>query len=82
MTYIRLRRQAWHYTEDRFVLNGFETLACHTKLYAKYGGESGIRTHGPFRNNGFQDRRIRPLCHLSDIMSVQKKVYRFYTRNQ
>ena len=30
------------------------------------GGEGGIRTPGPFRVNGFQDRRIRPLCHLSD----------------
>ena len=30
-----------------------------------YGGERGIRTPGPFRVNGFQDRRIRPLCQLS-----------------
>ena len=29
------------------------------------GGEGEIRTHGPLRGNGFQDRRIRPLCHLS-----------------
>ena len=29
------------------------------------GGERGIRTPGTFRLNGFQDRRIRPLCHLS-----------------
>jgi hypothetical protein len=29
------------------------------------GGEGGIRTPGTFRFNGFQDRRIRPLCHLS-----------------
>ncbi len=29
------------------------------------GGEGGIRTPGPVRINGFQDRRIRPLCHLS-----------------
>ncbi len=28
-------------------------------------GERGIRTPGPFTVNGFQDRRIRPLCHLS-----------------
>src|SRR5690606_17666395 len=25
----------------------------------------GIRTPGTFRFNGFQDRRIRPLCHSS-----------------
>ena len=29
------------------------------------GGEGGIRTPGTLRYNGFQDRRIRPLCHLS-----------------
>jgi hypothetical protein len=29
------------------------------------GGERGIRTPGGFHLNGFQDRRIRPLCHLS-----------------
>ena len=30
-----------------------------------YGGEGGIRTHGPFQDNGFRDRPIRPLSHLS-----------------
>ena len=29
-------------------------------------GEGGIRTPGPVKVNGFQDRRNRPLCHLSD----------------
>ena len=29
------------------------------------GGERGIRTPGPLRINGFQDRRDRPLRHLS-----------------
>ncbi len=29
------------------------------------GGEGGIRTHGPFQDNGFRDRPIRPLSHLS-----------------
>jgi hypothetical protein len=28
-------------------------------------GERGIRTPGSLHFNGFQDRRIRPLCHLS-----------------
>ena len=32
----------------------------------KNGGERGIRTPGTFRLNGFQDRRNRPLCHLSE----------------
>ena len=29
------------------------------------GGERGIRTPGTSQYNGFQDRRNRPLCHLS-----------------
>jgi hypothetical protein len=28
-------------------------------------GEGGIRTPGSLQINGFQDRRDRPLCHLS-----------------
>ena len=32
---------------------------------ARLGGKRGIRTPGPVKINGFQDRRIRPLCHLS-----------------
>ena len=34
-------------------------------LHDDIGGEGGIRTHGPFRVNGFRDRPIRPLSHLS-----------------
>ena len=30
-----------------------------------YCGERGIRTPGGVTLNGFQDRRIRPLCHFS-----------------
>ena len=33
---------------------------------ADVGGERGIRTPGGLTLNGFQDRRIRPLCHLSE----------------
>ena len=29
-------------------------------------GERGIRTPGGVTLNGFQDRRNRPLCHLSE----------------
>ena len=29
------------------------------------GGEGGIRTHGTLRYNGFRDRPIQPLSHLS-----------------
>ena len=33
--------------------------------HSLFCGERGIRTPGPVTVNGFQDRRIRPLCHLS-----------------
>ena len=33
-------------------------------MYLK-SGETGIRTPGTSQYNGFQDRRNRPLCHLS-----------------
>ena len=36
-----------------------------TILLQGLGGKRGIRTPGPVKINGFQDRRIRPLCHLS-----------------
>ena len=34
-------------------------------IYTLYCGETGIRTPGTSQYNGFQDRRNRPLCHLS-----------------
>ena len=34
-------------------------------IYTLYCGERGIRTPGTSQFNGFQDRRNRPLCHLS-----------------
>ena len=40
----------------------------------KSNGERGIRTLGTLQYNGFQDRRIRPLCHLSGNF-FQKKCY-------
>ncbi len=36
------------------------------------GGETGIRTPGPVTVNGFQDRRIKPLCHLSFSKAGQR----------
>ena len=30
-----------------------------------FSGESGIRTHGGFHHDGFQDRYLQPLGHLS-----------------
>ena len=35
------------------------------KLKSFLCGERGIRTPGGVTLNGFQDRRNRPLCHLS-----------------
>ena len=34
-------------------------------IYNLFSGERGIRTPGTSQYNGFQDRRNRPLCHLS-----------------
>ena len=49
-----------------------ETLMC-IEFQLNICGERGIRTPGPVTVNGFQDRRIRPLCHLSaaKIQSIQ-----------
>ena len=35
----------------------------------------GIRTPGAFQLNGFQDRRIRPLCHSSLIYPVNNQLF-------
>ncbi len=41
-------------------------MTCHLQLFS---GERGIRTPGGVTLNGFQDRRNRPLCHLSIVSS-------------
>ena len=41
------------------------TYTLFEQLRTVFSGERGIRTPGPVTVNGFQDRRIRPLCHLS-----------------
>ena len=41
------------------VLTQFASFSC---------GEGGIRTPGSSHFNGFQDRRNRPLCHLSLVL--------------
>ncbi len=38
---------------------------CISLIIKGYCGETGIRTPGALQHNGFQDRRNRPLCHLS-----------------
>ena len=40
---------------------------------SRFCGEGGIRTPGTLQYNGFQDRRDRPLCHLSNAFVLQKR---------
>ena len=42
-----------------------QSLAVLSTPFVQLGGERGIRTPGGVTLNGFQDRRNRPLCHLS-----------------
>ena len=39
---------------------------------APRSGGGGIRTHGTLRLSGFQDRRNRPLCHPSLLLSLRR----------
>ena len=49
--------------KKRALSDSFFILAC---------GERGIRTPGASQLNGFQDRRNRPLCHLSMLLDNSK----------
>ena len=40
-------------------------MFCNLLIFSVCCGETGIRTPGASQHNGFQDRRNRPLCHLS-----------------
>ena len=48
------------------------TYTLFEQLRTVLSGERGIRTPGPVTVNGFQDRRIRPLCHLSAAKVIQQ----------
>ena len=50
------------------------------EIGALFSGERGIRTPGPLLDNGFQDRRIRPLCHLS-VKELQYKNFFYFSDN-
>jgi hypothetical protein len=41
------------------------TTRADVDYVVKNGGESGIRTHGAVTPNGFQNRGLKPLSHLS-----------------
>jgi hypothetical protein len=56
--------------------------ATASRDFSLIGGERGIRTPGPVTVNGFQDRRVKPLCHLSAAkihaeVVLKKKLCRF-----
>ena len=58
--------------------------SCKCLIYTLYCGERGIRTPGTSQFNGFQDRRNRPLCHLSYsilycIAMLRWKVFQYNT---
>jgi len=40
----------------------------------KCSGQGGIRTPGEFPHAGFQDRCIRPLCHLTDFATACRRL--------
>ena len=46
----------------------FGYLILNLLIFSIGSGETGIRTPGTSRYNGFQDRRNRPLCHLSKTL--------------
>ena len=45
------------------------------RAFVLFGGERGIRTPGGLHLNGFQDRRIRPLCHLSGAKITSESLH-------
>ena len=51
-----------------------------------FGAEGGIRTHAPFRTNGFQDRLVMttsiPLHNCSIILSYTKRIVKHYFSNK
>ena len=59
------------YTKKRALSDSFFILCC---------GERGIRTPGTSQFNGFQDRRNRPLCHLS--FEIGCKITTFFLNTQ
>ncbi len=46
-------------------------------FFTHFGGEGGIRTPGTSQYNGFQDRRNRPLCHLSKCGCKDKGKFKY-----
>ena len=51
--------------------NNPSEMLVNTSFSEGLRGERGIRTPGGLHLNGFQDRRNRPLCHLSGNKSTK-----------
>ncbi len=60
--------------QRRTVLSLVEKNEIGQKRGVKKGGERGIRTPGELPHNGFQDRRLKPLGHLSVFLNFTKQV--------
>ena len=61
-------RPLWHLSEEGVGHMYTHAQIPHANSHSNphlLRGERGIRTPGPLQVNGFQDRRNRPLCHLS-----------------
>jgi hypothetical protein len=58
--------------ESLLLVNCPRICALHRINVAFHPGEGGIRTPGTLRLNGFQDRLLRPLGHLSSDTSICK----------
>ena len=58
------------YKNTQFYILGCKIgcLFCNLLIFSVYCGETGIRTPDTSQYNGFQDRRNRPLCHLSKTL--------------
>jgi GWxTD domain-containing protein len=61
---VRTGMEPMAYCRQAFLRHSFYEKSPLVRAFL-IGGERGIRTPGAFTPNGFQDRRNRPLCHLS-----------------
>ena len=50
--------------------------------YYCHGGGGGIRTHGPVKDSGFQDRPVRPLQHPSGLRPTKGTLIVISSRNK
>ena len=83
---IKPHKPEWRKTRLFKTILGFDTgnplykkTGDRASFYLKISGKRGIRTPGPSQVNGFQDRRIRPLCHLS-IQNAKLRTFRRLTK--